>query len=196
MIVKKEKNNLFKEIMLNCLWILGYCVLISVLCTLFLFAEMDELLRFGIGVVLMLPLCVLIYSRGNIMATKEFVKRNPAISPEKSKIINKVPLCYSILTLMPFLSIVILLALLGSLIPSLFPLQSIALYITLPVTMCFKAVGLIPAMDVSNPYALLCIGVFFIIIFSIYFYGYIKAIREKEISFQQMINEMNYNRKI
>ena len=130
------------------------------------------------------------------MATKEFVKRNPAISPEKSKIINKVPLCYSILTLMPFLSIVILLALLGSLIPSLFPLQSIALYITLPVTMCFKAVGLIPAMDVSNPYALLCIGVFFIIIFSIYFYGYIKAIRDKEISFQQMINEMNYNRKI
>lgn len=196
MAVNRKKNNLFKEIILNCLWVLGYCILISVLCTLFLFAEMDELLRFGIGLILLLPLCVLLYSRGNIMATKEFVKRNPAISPEKSKIVNKVPLYYSILTLVPFLAILILFVTLGSLIPTLFPLQSIALYITLPVTMCFKAIGLIPAMDVSNPYALLCVAVFFIIMFSVYFYGYIKAIRDKESSFQQMINEMNFNRKI
>ena len=193
---KTKKNNLFKEIILNCLWVFAYCILISVLCTLFLFAEMDELLRFGIGLVLLLPLCVLIYTRGNIMATKEFVKRNPAISPEKSRIINKVPLHYSFITLVPFFAIVILFVLLGSLIPTLFPLQSIALYICLPVTMCFKAIGVIPAMDVSNPYAILCVTVFFIIIYSVYFYAYLRAIRDKEISFQQMINEINFNRKI
>ena len=192
---KSKKVNKFASSMLNSLWLLGVCCVVILFCIIFLVGEMDSVLRFVLGVVTALPLGVLFYTRGSIVASREFTVRNTAITLDKANSINKVPLIHGLLMIAPYTIFLLVFVLIGNLIPELFPLQSIALYVCLPTAICFKAVGLIPTMDCANWFAVLAVVVFLIVMISIYLMGFKNTLKDKEISFQDMLNEIRFNTK-
>ena len=191
---KSRKVNLFVGSLLNSLWLFGFSMVIMLFCIIFLVGDMDKILRFFLGVVVALPLGVLFYTRGYIVASKEFTQRNAAITPDKTNSINKVPLSHGLIMILPYTVILIVFVLIGN-ITGFFPFQSISLYICLPATICFKAVGLIPSLAEANWYSLLAVGLFLIVMIAIYCIGFMKTLKDKEKSFQDMLNEIRFNTK-
>lgn len=191
---KSKKANTFVNVIFNSLWLFGFCAVIMFFSLIFFVGNMNEVLRFILGVVMILPLCVLFYGRGNIIATREFSARNIAISPDKTIEINRVPFWYGLVMVAPFILINLILVLLGN-ITGVYGFQSLALYVCLPVAICFRAVGLITTLSMSNWYAVLAVGVFLLIMIGMYFFGFYKTLIDKERSFKEMINEVKFNTK-
>lgn len=191
---KKSKKGIFANIIFNSLWLFGFCLVIMFFSLMFFVGDMNEILRFILGVVFCLPLFVLFYGRGNIIATKEFALRNVAISPDKTTEINKVPFWSGLVMVLPFIAINLIFVLLGN-ITGIYPLQNVSLYICLPATMCFKALGIITTLNSANWYAVLAVGVFLLLTCGMYFLGFFKTLADKERSFKEMLNEVKFNTK-
>jgi hypothetical protein len=193
---KTKKVNIFLDSVLNSLWLFGFCMVIVLFCIVFLVGEMDSFLRFMMGLLTALPLCVLFYTRGCIVAMREFSVRNPAITPDKATSVNKVPLSHALIMIAPYVVLLVVCVLIGNLGAKLYPFQSISLYVCLPSSICFKALGLIPTMSESNWFAVLAVMIFLLIMVSMYLLGFYKTLKDKERSFQDMLNEIRFNSKL
>jgi hypothetical protein len=191
---KTKKISLFVNSILNSLWLFGFCMVIMLFSLMFYAAEMMMMLRMAIGVAMALPLCVLFYSRGHIIASREFANRNIAISPDKTVEVNKVPFGVGLVMILPYALILIFLVLLGN-ITGIYPFQSIALFVCMPATICFKALGLIVTFEGANWLAVLAVGVFLFIMCGMYFFGFYKTLKDKERNFRDMLNEVKFNSK-
>ena len=192
---KSKKVSIFVGSILNSLWLFGFCMVVMLFSLMFYAGDMNEILRFALGIVMSLPLCVLFYTRGNIVATKEFSSRNAAISPDKTVNINKVPFGYGLVMITPYLLLPLTFVILGNLF-GILPLQSIALYICLPVTICFKAFGIMTTLTMVNWISVLIVGAFLLVMSSMYFLGFFKTLIDKERSFKEMLNEVKFNSKL
>ena len=192
---KSKKVSIFVGSILNSLWLFGFCMVVMLFSLMFYAGDMNEILRFALGIVMSLPLCVLFYTRGNIVATKEFSSRNAAISPDKTVNINKVPFGHGLVMITPYLLLPLAFVILGNLF-GILPLQSIALYICLPATICFKAFGIMTTLTMVNWISVLIVGAFLLVMSSMYFLGFFKTLVDKERSFREMLNEVKFNSKL
>lgn len=191
---KSKKVNIFVNSILNSLWLFGFCMVIMLFSLMFFSGEIDSILRFFLGVVMALPLCVLFYSRGNITATKEFTNRNLTINIENVVGVNKVPFWYGLVMITPFIVVLFAFVIIGN-ITGIYPFQNVALYVCLPSTICFKALEIIVTLEEANWMAVLAVGAFVFIMCSFYFLGFYKTLAEKEKSFKEMLNEVRFNSK-
>ncbi len=192
---KTKKVGVFASSILNSLWLFGFCMVIMLFSLMFYAGDINEILRFSLGVVMALPLFVLFFTRGSIVASKEFAKRNIAITPDKTAVINRVPFWHGLVMITPFLVVPLTFVLIGN-ISGVFAFQSIALYICIPVTICFKAFGIMTTLTSANWISVLIVGVFLVIMSSMYFLGFFKTLADKEKSFKEMLNEVKFNSKL
>jgi hypothetical protein len=95
----------------------------------------------------------------------------------------------------PFLIVPIAFVLIGN-ITGVFAFQSIALYICIPATICFKAFGIMTTLTAANWISVLIVGVFLLFVGSMYFLGFFKTLADKEKSFKEMLNEVKFNSKL
>ncbi len=188
---KNKKVSIFVDSILNSLWLIGFCMVILLFCFMFLGNGINEILRFCLGIVVALPLFVLFYMRGNIVASKEFSARNAAIAPDKILEINKVPFVHGLIMIAPYTLLLLILVLLGN-ITGIIAFQSISLYMSLPMTLCFMAVGVVGLNQLSW-FSVLSVSAFLVLMLSVYFFGFYKTLRDKEKSFQDMLNEVRFN---